>query len=69
MPDETVPLLGEAPSLGELIEDSDSGKIYEVVAIDGANLTKRLVFWNDEHVTGEKAYINISGLKTKTIRF
>lgn len=55
VPDETVPLLGEAPSLGELIEDSDSGKIYEVVAIDGANLTKRLVFWNDEHVTGEKS--------------
>ena len=52
--DETVPLVGEAPSVGELIEDSNAGKIYEVVAINGGNITKRLVYWNDEHVSGEK---------------
>ncbi|WP_461644098.1 Tc toxin subunit A-related protein [Labilibaculum euxinus] len=53
--DEVEPLVGEAPIVGELIEDSNSGKIYEVIAVDVANITKRPVYWNDETSSGEKS--------------
>ncbi|WP_421921235.1 neuraminidase-like domain-containing protein [Marinifilum sp.] len=46
--DITEPFTGEAPTIGELIEDSENGKIFEVVAINGSDLTKRLVSWSDE---------------------
>jgi hypothetical protein len=56
--DEIEPLVGEAPTVGELIEDSNTGKIYEVVAINGGNITKRLTYWNDETTPGEKVLWN-----------